>query len=421
MNSPLVLISLPAELIARVADDSALSKHDLMRLRLTCRLLNFWATYSLAQQHLSKIGISLTRYDLQALSAISKHPQFGPHIRSIQLDHTRVHPDQVAILADAMVQAKQSGNDGYPKAKERFQGTSRRFVDELELEDSEEALQSLIVAFSALKTYDNPITLTSADTHLMGCDFGHTRITGFFGPYVYDEPKHTHLNSTMRMLLRAASSSGLHIECFQFSYWEPRESRALTQATPYIDVKICSKLEILKIEFESPLSKVETLPLQKFLAAVTHVKTFELNLLAEPGLDIVSIRETQFCQEILQSIAFGSLTSVELWNVGISQKALSMFLKKHSHTLQSLKIVGSSIFQGSWLIMLAWVGDQLPRLVDFHAESLYEMQDEDVEGDIETRELFPDKRNWKLTAHGNNECIRDEITKLLRDASNSGS
>ena len=199
MNSPLVLISLPAELIARVADDSALSKHDLMRLRLTCRLLNFWATYSLAQQHLSKIGISLTRYDLQALSAISKHPQFGPHIRSIQLDHTRVHPDQVAILADAMVQAKQSGNDGYPKAKERFQGTSRRFVDELELEDSEEALQSLIVAFSALKTYDNPITLTSADTHLMGCDFGHTRITEFFGPYVYDEPKHTHLNSTIRV------------------------------------------------------------------------------------------------------------------------------------------------------------------------------------------------------------------------------
>ncbi|KAL2028714.1 hypothetical protein VTO58DRAFT_109744 [Aureobasidium pullulans] len=72
MNSPLVLISLPAELIARVADDSALSKHDLMRLRLTCRLLNFWATYSLAQQHLSKIGISLTRYDLQALSICSK-------------------------------------------------------------------------------------------------------------------------------------------------------------------------------------------------------------------------------------------------------------------------------------------------------------------------------------------------------------
>ncbi|THY92929.1 hypothetical protein D6C92_05614 [Aureobasidium pullulans] len=329
MNSPLVLISLPAELIARVADDSAPSKHDLMRLRLTCRLLNFWATYSLAQQHLSKIGISLTRYDLQALSAISKHPQFGPHIRSIQLDHTRVHPDQVAILADAMVQAKQSGNDGYPKAKERFQGTSR-------------------------------------------------------------------------MLLRAASS-------------KPRESRALTQATPYIDVKICSKLEILKIEFESPLSKVETLPLQKFLAAVTHVKTFELNLLAEPGLDIVSIRETQFCQEILQSIAFGSLTSVELWNVGISQKALSMFLKEHSQTCKASKS------SGSWLIMLAWIGDQLPRLVDFHAESLYEMQDEDVEGDIETRELFPDKRNWKLTAHGNNECIRDEITKLLRDASNSGS
>lgn len=112
MNSPLVLISLPAELIARVADDSALSKHDLMRLRLTCRLLNFWATYSLAKQHLSKIGISLTRYDLQALSVISKHPQFGPHIRSIQLNHTRVHPNQVAILADAMVQAKQSGNDG---------------------------------------------------------------------------------------------------------------------------------------------------------------------------------------------------------------------------------------------------------------------------------------------------------------------
>ncbi|THZ87985.1 hypothetical protein D6C84_01269, partial [Aureobasidium pullulans] len=411
MNSPLVLISLPAELIARVADDSALSKHDLMRLRLTCRLLNFWATYSLAQQHLSKIG-SLSNLQASAIRS---------HIRSIQLDHTRVHPDQVAILADAMVQAKQSGNDGYPKAKERFQGTSRRFVDELELEDSEEALQSLIVAFSALKTYDNPITLTSADTHLMGCDFSHTRITEFFGPYVHDEPKHTHLNSTMRMLLRAASSSGLHIECFQFPYWEPRESRALTQATPYIDVKICSKLEILKIEFESPLSKVETLPLQKFLAAVTHVKTFELNLLAEPGLDIVSIRETQFCQEILQSIAFGSLTSVELWNFGISQKALSMFLKKHSHTLQSLKIVGSSIFQGSWLIMLAWVGDQLPRLVDFHAESLYEMQDEDVEGDIETRELFPDKRYWKLTAHGNNECIRDEITKLLRDASNSGS
>lgn len=416
MNSPLVLIRLPPELIARIVDDPALQKQDLMRLRLACKSVNPWATKSLAKQHLSKIGISLTRHDLQALSEISKHPQFGPHIRSIQLDHTRVHPDYIAILADAMVRAKQSGDDDFSKTKERFQGSSRRFIDELELEDSEEALQSLNVAFSALKAYDRPITLTSADTYRMGCDFGHERITKFIRPYEQQEPRCTHLNSTMRVLLQAASLSGLHVDCFQFSYYKPREWQFPAQSAPYIDIKICSELETLKIEFESPLDRLETLPLKQFLAAATHVKVFELNLLAEPDLrDCISIRETQFCQEILESIVPDSLTSVKLWNLGISQKVLSMFLNKHRHTLKSLKIFGSAVFEGSWRKVFAWIRNKLTSLQELHLRLLYETQDEDEYGEIATQELFADKRDWELIIKGNNTHIRDEITKLLMD------
>lgn len=79
------------EVLTIIFSTPSLSKQDLKSLRLTSKELCPAATREFAKRYVTEPFFFLSRYGLQSLIDICKHPIFGPEIRSIGFLATKVH------------------------------------------------------------------------------------------------------------------------------------------------------------------------------------------------------------------------------------------------------------------------------------------------------------------------------------------
>lgn len=377
MGQSLIFQLLPVEIVARIANDSALSKSDLMNLRLVSRSFDPWATETLGKIYLSRICISLTRNDLKTLLAICKHPQFGPQVRSIQVNHTQIHPEEVGMMATALSQASRGRNsEEMLKTKEHFNACSQQFLEETEMADLAEAKNYLVRSFSVLKAYNTSISIASADPYRYGTSFEHHRVSKRAWHPSHEQPCLVRLKSSLRILFEAATKSKVHVEGLLISYMAPKtipdeEEGTLPLVRPDFTQSICSKLEHISIDLDAVFGHHPRVRLKRVLAAAFRIKTFELNLLIDPECNqLILSDDFKFCREILLSLNSSSLSKVELWNIGVSENALLQFLDKHRQTLTHLTMSCCCLVNGSWQHVFGWIHSNLTNLQKLHLREL---------------------------------------------------
>lgn len=72
-------------MIATFADDAFSEERPLSKLRLICKQLRDHVSPGFARRYLSETFIMVSRYSVEALVEICRHPVFGPRVRKVRL------------------------------------------------------------------------------------------------------------------------------------------------------------------------------------------------------------------------------------------------------------------------------------------------------------------------------------------------
>jgi hypothetical protein len=212
MVQPFRILDLPTELIRQICTDDDFGKHDLMALRLTCRITCGFSTQQFDAMCFSGISVLLTRRSLQTLVDISRHPRIGPHIKEITLTQLRTFLEAFQCLIPAHRPIYHEGDLAEAKLSAK---TIHQYLDgyheEMELEQSGDAVRLLTEAFAALRKFDQSLCLRVSDEERT-----HIGAQGCISGALIDEDKETsvfkqHWGETVRVLIKAMADSGCRV------------------------------------------------------------------------------------------------------------------------------------------------------------------------------------------------------------------
>lgn len=160
MFQPFRILGLPPELITQICVDNKMDKHDLMALRLTCKLTCAFVTQSFDHLCFSGISILMTRRSLQAFVNISMHPRIGPQVQVVTLTPLRTFPEALPILVPPNSSIHQENDSGKIRAYAKMvHHYLNRADEESELERSGDTRELLVAAFMSLEEYDRQLCL----------------------------------------------------------------------------------------------------------------------------------------------------------------------------------------------------------------------------------------------------------------------
>lgn len=108
----------------------------------------------------------MTRYSLQALIDLSKHQVFGPRIKKVSFCPNRLNTHYARDVEDRLSAVKASDRiRGIKEAREHLTWYLTRLEEEVQLQESGDAMVLLKQAFVALQSHGNPIHLIATSEH----------------------------------------------------------------------------------------------------------------------------------------------------------------------------------------------------------------------------------------------------------------
>jgi hypothetical protein len=368
MNQPFRILDLPAELISQICTDSDFDRHDLMALRLTCRVTCDFSTQQFDYICFSDISVLLTRRSLQALIDISNHPRIRPQIQVITLTSLRAFPEALPKLLPADWSTYYEGDLAKAKASTKIVNQYLdRYHEEMELEHTNDAERLLTEAFISLRDYSESLCLTLSDfefSHVgaQGCSYGE------FAEFDEEMPAlKTHWNEAMRLLIKAMTESGFQAGRLSLvsgpdadligekKLWDDdldEDVKSLSASWTAFDV------DVYHHDPDAVLQSVKQVVSQ---AKNLEILTFQHSG-AHPYYDLAGISS---------SIASNSLVAIRLSNIGCPVSDMISFLSKHKSTLDNFHLSCTHL-QGSWRSLVHWIRLNLTSLRTFGMQGVYD-------------------------------------------------
>lgn len=150
------ILACPHEVLTMIFSDQSLGKKDIKSIRLTSRELYPAATREFAMRYLTEPFVTLSRYSLQSLVEICRHPIFSPNIRSVGFLATTLHTKGLAERASSVDHTYRRVKDLATSLGE-ISDYARICKDQVQLKDSG---HTGLLLFNALEALDHPILIT---------------------------------------------------------------------------------------------------------------------------------------------------------------------------------------------------------------------------------------------------------------------
>jgi hypothetical protein len=405
MIQPFRILDLPTELIRQICTDGDFDKHTLMALRLTCALTCEFSTQKFDDMCFSGISVLLTRRSLQALVDVSRHPRIGPHIKEITLTQLRTFLEAFQCLIPAHRPIYHEGDLAEAKlsAKTIHQYLDR-YHEEMELEQSGDAVRLLTEAFAALRKFDQSLCLGVSDEERT-----YIRAQGCISGALIDEDKESsgfkqYWGETLGVLIKAVADSGCQVSRLSLV--------STTDASLIGDKKLwddsldedINRLSANLVAFDVDVHFHDSEAVLKSVKqVVARAKNLDVFTLERSGGRLYTD-----LAEISGSIASTSLMTIQMSHLCCSISDLVSFLDKHKSTLEVFSLSTTDLV-GSWKSLIRWIKSNLPFLCTFILE------------DVTDNEYQPG-RNYEVVP----DCNFDEIPvedmstaleKLLTDSS----
>ncbi|THY09460.1 hypothetical protein D6D01_09506 [Aureobasidium pullulans] len=347
------LLSMPNEIIAR----------PISNLRLTCKAFYAPATKELAQRFLSEPHVMMTRYSLEALVEICKHPLFGPHVRGIAFDCCRLN---LVLFDDINSRLKTLLTDKDLMARTQARKEMSLYLDlceqEQSLQQTGEASRLIRDAFGSLRRYGNTVKMNIESEAI-----------GHYGLYpigYHKFPRHNNddwdfvmeakeIPSTFLMMLEAADTSGCEISSLKIEAWG------------FDHYDTCPDLSNVRIAFKALIALTELNlnaspgPLEDGLDRILEATLPFANRLQKINFDFDDDAENGPSLLTLASVAriLGSVNSDELLQLELSSARVRKadLLKVLGQQKKNLKqvILTNLALAGSWVQLLSWIRDNL--------------------------------------------------------------
>ncbi|THX33888.1 hypothetical protein D6D10_07720 [Aureobasidium pullulans] len=381
---PLVLLSMPNEIIARICEYVAVHDHakPISNLRLTCKTFYAPATKELAQGFLREPYVMMTRYSLEALVEICKHPLFGPHVRGIAFESSRL---SLTLIDDIHYRLRTSLTDkglvAMTQARKEMTLFLELYEQEQSLQQTGEASKLVREAFSLLRQYGNPVKMAletvdidNSGLNPMGYHKALNRFTCSTGYGLSDCMAAKDVSSTFLLMLEASDASGCEVSSLEITAWG------------FDHYSICSNLSNVRIGFEALTALTEIHlyldpgPLQDGLDRILEATLPFANRLQKVYLEFGQDAESGSSlpmlvsvARVLESVHSHELVQLELSTTSFREADLLKVLGQHKKTLKQVALQDLSL-AGSWVQLLSWIRDNLSlnRLVVNHVSELDE-------------------------------------------------
>lgn len=371
MIQPFRILDLPIALIKEICTDVDFERYDLMALHLTCRITCDLSTQSSDLMGFTDISILLTWRSLEALIAISKHPRIGPQIQLVTLTPLRTFSEAFWSL----IPARQSVylRVDLAKAKASAKVVHQyldRYHEEVELEQSGDALGLLTEAFASLRKYDRSLCLEISNdeqTYIgaRGCFSGvavEVREEGNVFKLYWKE--------ATSLLIKAVTDSGCTIARLFLSNVTDAD---LVGGDQLWDDDLDEDIDRLSANLTAFDVDIHRHRSDAVLESVKQV------LLQAKDLNILAFQRAgaNMCNDLAQlsdAVVSDSLRVVNLSNLYYSELDLVSFLSKHRSTLGHLWLSSTRVV-GSWRSLVLWIRSNLTSLRTF---GMYDIFDGDL-------------------------------------------
>lgn len=384
MSSPTGLLSCSNEVLTIIFSDSSLKSKDIKSLRLTCKELHSNATRLYAERYLTEPFFVLSRYSLQSLVDICKHPIFSSHIRSIGIVTTTLHVEGLKERV-RKISEERWGHEGEANDFAVISEYAKICKEQVELEKSGEARVLLTRALSALQ-HSFTVKITN-DLESMG-PIG---VIGLLSTIYYDDKwsgkRHYNFadrDSNMRGLFKLVQEALAEVDfedrkLFTALDLTMRRRSQLPKPSHGCQDHIGGLQNISRV-----YSGLKTLRLDMDLQALQSQESFiSLDHLFRAAPNLQDFSFTAGCSgkraigpQSVKRITklFGIQTKfklqvLDLQEVACTLEALRALMQRHKQTLIGVKFTKVTLF-GSWKDCLSWISQELD-LENFHLEQVY--------------------------------------------------
>ncbi|KEQ68236.1 hypothetical protein M436DRAFT_68302 [Aureobasidium namibiae CBS 147.97] len=341
------------DLIKEICTDVDFERYDLMALRLTCKITCELSTQSFDLMCFTGISILLTRRSLEALIAISKHPRIGPQIQRVTLTPLRTFSEVFSSLIPALLHQYLD-----------------RYHEEVELEQSGDALGLLTEAFKTLRKYDRSLCLEISDDEQT-----YVGARGCFSGAVVEVREESNVfklywKEATSLLIKAVTNSGCTIARLSLSNVTDAD---LVGGGQLWDDDLDEDIDRLSANLTAFDVDIHRHRSDAVLKSVKQV------LLQAKDLNILTLQGAgaNMCHDLAQlsdAVVSDSLKVINLSNLYCSELDLVSFLSKHRSTLGHLWL-SSTRLVGSWRSLVLWIRSNLKSLRTF---GMYDTFDGDL-------------------------------------------
>ncbi|CAD0087209.1 unnamed protein product [Aureobasidium mustum] len=377
MSSPAGLLSCSNETLANIFSDEILSKKDLRSLRLISKELCPAATREFAKRYVTNPFFFLSRYGLQSLIDICKHPIFGPEIRSIGFLATKVHISGLKEhVSDAGSIAKHDSNSSSMVDSLTIISDYARILKEKALLAASGDTKELLT--TALQALRQPISITIAnDLDFVGPGqaIGLPLITHYYDgnfnkPITCIPDLEVNMKSSLKLIEKVIAK--LSTKDHMLLTGLKLKMRRHSQDTP--NTSDPSRLDSIIVQsISGAYSSLTTFHLELDLESLrcsSSFGSFEELLKAVPNLQVFAF-ETSCTDKrpvgmsTLERVAklFSFETNFELrvlilQNVPCTLESLQLLMERHKKTLEHVKLSKITLL-GSWKACLRGMRKEL--------------------------------------------------------------
>jgi hypothetical protein len=369
-----------------IFSDQSLDKKDTKSLRLTSKELNPAATREFAKRYLTEPFFTLSRYSLQSLVDMCRHPIFSTHIQSIGFLATTLPTRGLAIRAR---NADVGRLDDLVANLEEISDYTRICKDQIQLKNSGDTKKLLVVALEAL---DHPISITVTNGPEPTGPHGVIGLPSTI--YRYDESlgrcvaKLTEIDSKMRTFFSLVEETVASLKTrgrIQLAGMKVNISRRSTDATSFFSADcietgqldgVYSDLTKLHLDFN-----LEAFRCPVILKSLEHLfkaapKLQELTIISScMGSRVVGKSTLDRLSKIFDIETAFELKVLVLERVPCTSETLLQLMKRYKQTLVDIKLSRVTLL-GCWKPCLSWMrkGLDLKNLHISHPHTVHRHQ-----------------------------------------------
>jgi hypothetical protein len=370
MVQPFRMLDLPTELIRRICTNKGFDRRDLMALRSTCTLTCGFSTHPFDDMCFSEISILLTRRSLRALVDVSSHPRIAPLVKVINLTPLRTTAEAFQYFVPGPRPIYHEGDLAEDKSsgKAVYQCLDR-YHEEMEFEQSSDAVGLLTKAFISLGKFDHSLCLAISDVEwtktyigAQGCISG-GRVSVIGQPSLF----RLHWGEVVGFLIKAVVDSGCQVSRLSLvndtgailvgdrKLWNDNLNKDIERLSANLTA---FEVDILDHKPEDSLKSVK-----QVLVRASDLDVFMFQRGGKILYDDLV--------EISDSIASSSLTTIDMSNLHCSVWDLISLLDKHNSSLKGFLLSATQLV-GSWKSLVRWIRSNLTLLCTFVMEGTYD-------------------------------------------------